>query len=152
MKLFRRRNYLIHPRFQLTIVFANVLCIMLGFAAIFFVVREFFIDMMNLGMKAGFPAGHAYFEFVDIQLHAFNGKLIGAFLISVGLSALLSVWISHGAVGPIHKLITHLQKLRDRPAGTPPPALKFRSGDLFSELPDLVNEATGVKANGKPKT
>jgi hypothetical protein len=149
--LWRRKNYLIHPRFQLTIVLANVLCMMLGFAGILVVVRGFFGNMISLGTRAGFPPGHAYFTFVDIQLQAFYGKLVGAFLVSVGLSAILSIWISHRAVGPIHKLITHLRALKTRPTGEPATELKFRSGDLFSELPDLVNEATGVKANGKPK-
>ena len=151
MKLWRRRNYLIHPRFQLTIVFANVVCILFGFAAIFLVVRGFFGDMIDLGTRAGFPPGHAYYEFVELQLQAFSGKLIVAFFVSVALSAILSIWISHGAVGPIHKLILHLQMLRDREPGEPVKELKFRSGDLFSELPSLVNEATGVKANGKRK-
>jgi hypothetical protein len=151
MGLFRRRNYLIHPRFQLTIVFVNVFCILLGFTGIFFVVRRFFVDMVDLGQKAGFPPGHPYFEFIDLQMQTFGQQILLAFLASVLVSAVVSIWVSHRAVGPIHKLITYLRGLKGRAANTPVPALKFRKNDLFSELPELVNDAVGAnpRKNGQ---
>lgn len=145
----RRRNYLIHPRFQLTIVFVNLICGLLGFVCVLLVMKSFFGEMVNLGRQAGFPTDHAYFQFLDLQLRSLGPKLLLVFAFSIAVSSVLSVWISHRAVGPIYKLISHLRHLRTLPKDAPKPALRFRRDDLFIELPELVNDAVGAKADDR---
>lgn len=141
----RRRNYLIHPRFQLTIVFVNVVCSLIGFGCVFLVLKGFFSEMIGLGHSAGFPDDHPYFQFLGMQFDSLGSNLILVFAFSILASSVLSVWISHQAVGPIYKLTMYLRSLQALPRGAPRPALQFRKNDLFGELPDLVNDVVGAK-------
>jgi hypothetical protein len=84
---------------------------------------------------------------LNLQLTTLGSKLIIVFVLSIAFTSFLSVWISHRAVGPILKLISHLRHISTLPKDSPRPLLRFRRNDLFIELPDLVNGAVGAKSD-----
>ena len=132
------KNYIIYPRFQYTLLITNAIINMAAFILIVTQVRSFFKGMINTGVQIGLPASHEYFQFINLQQQDLLPKLFGTALLSVLVTSVFSVWLSHRLSGPIVKLRNHLKRISD---GEDVPDLKFRKNDFFMELPDLVNSA-----------
>jgi hypothetical protein len=131
-------NYLVYPKFQFTLVVANILILTLILVLIYFSANDAFNQLVEIGQKINFSTNHPYFEFVEKSRTMMNLKLRWAFGIAIFLTAVSSIFISHKMVGPIKKLKDHLFAFsQNRSTGD----LKFRKGDFFNDLPEIVNKS-----------
>ena len=138
----RTLNFLIHPQFQLTLLAINGLTLLLVTGAIFLQVSRFFDKMNKIGLEAKFWETHPYFEMLKMQSQDIHTSL----LIGIGISAIVSTLailvVSHKLVGPIVRLKSYFTYVKQmRHMNKPFHSLKFRDGDYFTELPEIINEA-----------
>ena len=131
-------NYLVYPKFQFTLVIANIVILTFILVLIYFSANDAFNQLVDIGKKISFSANHPYFEFVEKSRNMMNLKLRWAFGIAIFLTAVSSIFISHKMVGPIKKLKDHLFAFsQNHSIGE----LKFRKGDFFNDLPEIVNKS-----------
>ena len=130
-------NFLIYPQFQLSLLVVNIIILALVLLIIHFNVNEIFNQLNFLGEKNNFDKLHPYFEFVEKSRNLMNTRLNLAFGASVILTTFITIFISHKMVGPIYKLKKFLFSVNN---GEKPEKLKFRKGDFFNDLPELINQ------------
>jgi hypothetical protein len=138
-----RKKYLIYPKFQLILVFANLLvsfffpCLVILFLGQLKNNLNLITDNNLMGMSP------SYFEMVSYQLNSYVYTVIISFALCSLLGSIFFIWISHKIVGPITNLMNFLKKYEEAKlnGGPLPGALSFRKDDLFLELPELVNKA-----------
>jgi hypothetical protein len=132
-----RTKFLIYPKFQLPLIFWNIL-IFFGVTVVqLFVSHKAFTNFKELGETAGFDANHPYFAFIKrYEAEFMQYALIGA---GVGLVCfiLANLILSHKISGPICRLKSYFSGLEK----TNRPTLSFRKNDFFSELPAAINSA-----------
>ncbi len=133
----KRTNLLIYPKFQLPLIFWNIL-IFLGVTAVqLFVSHKAFTNFKELGETAGFNGNHPYFAFIKrYEAEFMQYALIGA---GVGLICFIfaNLVLSHKISGPICRLKTYFAGLEKNNK----PSLSFRKKDFFAELPAVINSA-----------
>jgi sensor histidine kinase YesM len=133
-----RRKWLIYPKFQLMMIFTNLL--MTFFAGIF-VTYEIYLtyeEQRTSIRRAGFLPGHEYYTGLNSQLTSALWHVVFALTLSSVISALVSLVVSNRLVGPIYRLQEYLKKFLKDGAQSP---LAFRKNDYFEQLPGLVNAA-----------
>lgn len=145
---------LIYPKFQLMLVAAQTGVLATGFALIALEARKSYSILRATGADVNLPAGHPYFDFVEMQASTVYSHLAWAFVVVFALSTIATLFLSHRLAGPIVRLTRYFEQIRDERA-VPEYALKFRDGDFFEELPAVVNEAMAElkpesKAKAKP--
>jgi hypothetical protein len=133
----KRTNLLIYPKFQLPLIFWNIL-IFFGVTAVqLFVSHKAFTNFKELGETAGFNGNHPYFAFIKrYEAEFMQYALIGA---GVGLICFIfaNLVLSHKISGPICRLKTYFAGLEKNNK----PSLSFRKKDFFAELPAVINSA-----------
>lgn len=132
------KNWIIYPKFQFSLIFFSSLIMLGTFVFIGFQVESSFSHMMKLGTDLNLDPNHAYFEFLQMQKTHLINKLIYAGIAAFILSLLLTIYISHRASGPIVRLKSYFREIKESQKIYP---LKFRQGDYFDDLPEVVNEA-----------
>jgi hypothetical protein len=134
------RKLLIYPRFQVTLLTLNMTIILVGFILIGYQNIRLFSHLKEMGTASNLPPDHAYFKFIDYQTHTMLTYAAVIFAVVIVLSTLASLWLSHKVAGPIVRMKGFFKSLAESES---PQAseLKFRKGDFFSDLPELVNEA-----------
>lgn len=146
----KKRNLLIYPKFQLTLlaVQTGVLLLTLGMVAL---QSWRSVDhLRQLGESAALAPTHPYFRFLDMHAQSLLSFLGVAFVVAVIVTSLISLVLSHRLAGPIIRLRGYFRELSE--TGKITHELKFRQGDFFAEVPELVNQALKkVKLAAKPK-
>ncbi len=132
-----RRGYLVYPKFQVPLILVNVsinwaiLCIF-GYHLL-----RSFRSLREMGVEANLPVGHPYFKFVDYHAFTLYSNLqYGLILGAIG-SICLTLFLSHRLAGPIVRLKSYLETVKETGKIT---RLQFRKSDFFSDLAPLVNE------------
>ena len=130
-----RRKFLVYPRFQLALVAANVIMMMILLAIVLVV-----LDSSMRSMSKGLSPDHPFYQFLQGEF----GKMRMNFLLAGGgallVSALFFVWFSHRVVGPIYGLVRYLRKHND---GEKLGLVRFRKSDSFHDLAQEINKALG---------
>ena len=133
----RRRNYLINPEFQLTVLGFFIGLAVVSILVFYWAVHLVFGNFSDQAKEMGLPAGHILFQFIAEQQHAMNlifgttSILLFAFLTLGGLI------LSHHIAGPVYRLKKHIQQVvkedefRD---------LSFRKKDFFIDIVPDYNE------------
>jgi hypothetical protein len=133
----KRTNLLIYPKFQLPLIFWNIL-IFFGVTAVqLFVSHKAFPNFKELGETAGLDGNHPYIAFINrYEAEFMQYALIGA---GVGLICFIiaNLILSHKISGPICRLKSYFSGLEKNNK----PSLSFRSKDFFAELPAVINSA-----------
>ncbi len=133
----KRTKLLIYPKFQLPLIFLNILIFFAITAIQLIVSHRAFTNFKELGETAGFESHHPYFAFIE----RYEAEFIQYALIGAGLGLLCFVIanliLSHKISGPICRLKSYFSALeKDKK-----PTLSFRKNDFFSELPAEINSA-----------
>lgn len=137
-------NIFIYPKFQFTLLLAQIIVSIITFVVIHFKVNEAFQRLSDMGSKINLPVEHAYYSFIEHSRNMISTNLNWALSFSVFLTIVASLYLSHKVVGPIHRLRIYFRAII---SGAPQHDLKFRKGDYFEDLPDLINES--LKINKK---
>ena len=133
----KRTKLLIYPKFQLSLIFWNILIFFTITAIQLIVSHKAFTNFKELGETAGFESSHPYFAFIE----RYEAEFIQYALIGAGLGLICFVVanliLSHKISGPICRLKSYFSGLEKDKR----PTLSFRKNDFFSELPAEINSA-----------
>lgn len=131
------KNYLIYPRFQLTLIGINLVIMTFCYILVFYQVYESFNHLIEIGVRLKLPADSAFFKLLNHHENLIQEKLTIAAVISYIFSFILTIKISHKASGPIYRLSTYFRDIKENGHNK---ELTFRDGDYYSELPQVINE------------
>jgi hypothetical protein len=139
----RRKILLINKKFQLRIMFYFIITGIL-IALIFILGQLYFIrNLLQLGYSIGLPGNHPYFIFISKQ----SDKVLLISSVSSVLALLVisisSLYLGHHIAGPMYNLSNWFRKLGEQTSKVTP--LKFRKGDYFDEIPEIINKALKEK-------
>ena len=133
-----RKRWLIYPKFQLTIILANLGISVIASLFVVYEIHRSFEEMRENIHAAGFPPDHPYYTALNEHLSSILIRVGGALVLTFIISGILNLSISQRLVGPIYRLHKYLE---NRLAGEKTKPLSFRKGDYFPGLPGLVNAA-----------
>ena len=135
---FRRFKYLLFPKFQLTLLVANLMSFFMTAGLVWFYMSSAISDLKIFGGGHG-PVAEYYRKYLEYQ----SDQMAFALALSLGLGVILctatTLILSHKFVGPLINLRHFFQALRS--GKSPRPVLKFRRGDFLEDFPSLINEA-----------
>jgi hypothetical protein len=146
MKKKFRKNWIIYPKFQLQLVVANLVVMLIVLGLTYLFINQSYENLLNEGVSAQLDAEHPYFGFVKYQSGIVYSYLGLSFLVAFLLSTIASIYISHKVAGPIVRLRGHFKKISE---GAPVEKVAFRRGDFFSDLPGEINKAFDKVKNVK---
>ena len=148
-----RKNYLIYPKFQVTLLVANAIAIASFFALILVVMALSNQEMTILGEQAGLATDHPYFQFLDVQAKSLATSIVVATGVALFVTTLFFVWLSHRLVGPLVGLRSYLNAYKKAAeSGQPlPPPIQFRKEDYFQDLAQSLNEALAARPRDQEK-
>jgi len=131
-----RRNYIIAPKLQLKIVGLLVGVAIIASAIICFVAYEriLLLDHLFNGNYVPPPLGKSTLTIVANTLMV---RLVIIVSIMVCVFTVLGIYLTHKVAGPIWKLEHEIDEFLKGKEIKP---IKFRKGDEFQRLPELVNK------------
>ncbi len=144
-KSFFRKKVLIYPRFQLIFLTVNLVILLSTILFVKIQVSRTYEYLNELGADANLEVGHPYFEFVSLQEITLTQNLWIAAIVSGIVSIISTLILSHRIAGSLTRMKVYFKNVSQ--TGNVKP-LKFRKGDFFSDLPQIVNEAF-QKVTGK---
>lgn len=133
----KRGRFLVLPSFQI-----KFMAYILAFSAFGMVVlygsNAFYFDrLVTEGQDMGLAADHIYFQFIEQQRSLLNSVFISVSAIVFGGLFIAGVYLSHRIAGPVYRIQCYLQEFYEK--GEPGSSIKFREGDFFPEIAELVN-------------
>jgi TRAP-type C4-dicarboxylate transport system permease small subunit len=139
------RNFLIYPKFQLTLIVLNLSVLILALF-IFWICAQQMIQ--NLRPSAALSGIEIEFfrRYLDYQGTQFKRIILMATGVATLSSTIATLVISHRMAGPFVRLKKHLTAIISGERPIPP--LSFRDDDYFQELPKLVNDAVSALGEG----
>ena len=142
----RISNYLILPKFQLPLILFN-LVIMLGlFCVVFYELKQALESMRQLGVTAGLPPSHPYFQFINHSSNDFLVRLGMALGAGFFITLFANLVLSHKLAGPIYRLYLYFAVLKQGGRREP---IHFRKGDYLQDLGELINETIVQRPDSK---
>ncbi len=134
------RNFLIYPRFQLSLVFTQTLLLTVLYLFARWGVDTAFEKLHASGVTSGFNANHPYFAFVAAQKNMVMQYFTTAVIACAVLYAVVSIVLSHRLAGPLVRLRTIFHRIGDQ-GWDGIESIRFRQGDFFQDLPPEINRA-----------
>jgi methyl-accepting chemotaxis protein len=134
----KKRSLLINPSFQWHIIgYAGVMALLI-LAAVYGLLSFAFHEFVKVGLDAGLPADHAYFQFIQLQEGTFY-RIVFAISIIVGLLLFIGgLILSHRIAGPLKRMQREfIRAAEEKPFHLE--AIQFRKKDYFPELADSFN-------------
>lgn len=131
------KNFLIYPKFQLTLVIINLIIISAAFVLVFQQVISSFDDLLLIGQKLKLDPNSAFFRFLGHQKGLLLNRLYLAAGVSYSFTFVLTIYFSHKATGPIYRLKTYFLEMKSKEKMSP---LTFRKGDYYDDLPEIIND------------
>lgn len=144
MLSFKRKKFLINPKFQLSFIVFSIFVSLLGMGIFYSSIKYFFWSFKKIGQDNGIPEGHLFYQFIEDQARKMDSTFMiaGSVVIIIGLIG--SIVISHKVAGPIYRLTKHLH---DSSPNDEKLEVKFRKGDFFIELQDAFNQFVNKNKN-----
>jgi hypothetical protein len=133
----------VYPRFQLSILGVNLGVMLGGLLGVVLLTARTYRQLHTMGVEAGLPPKHAYFEFLEFQQSLMSRNLWvgGGFLCAV--STVFLLLYTHRIAGPIVRLRAFLVDYVEHGRAAVK-RLQFRKGDFLEDLPPQVNKALGL--------
>lgn len=147
MQQYKRTNFLINKRFQLRFAFfvcSWIFALSMIYPIVIFNIFEFFIKSFTDGNSV-IPAMSAdKVKTIENQVLVVLGIIQLVFL---GITFILTIFLSHRIAGPLFKLKRAIDEVRN---GNLDQTIYFRKNDHFIELQDSFNEMVqSLSANKK---
>jgi len=134
----KRFKFLVYPKFQLTLIIANIFVMLISFSAILFQLDRFYKKMSFMGQEAKITQNHTFFRFLEFQKSSMYSYLLIALIIGILFSLLITFFLSHKMAGPLIRIKSHFENLETKEKFEP---INTRKGDFLKELPDAINKA-----------
>lgn len=144
---YKRRVFLINPKFQLTMLAFTMGMASLAIAVFYVANMVFFNNFYAKGESLGLPRDHVFFQFIEMQQTNMNWIYVTTSVAVLGLMAVCGLLFSHKVAGPLYRMRKHMTDVAE---GKTTADLTFRKGDYFQELPGLYNaqKTTLLKSGG----
>jgi len=134
----KRSRFMVLPAFQLRFM-AYILCFAVFGIAVLYASNYFYFSMLvTQGEELGLAPEHVYFTFIEQQKSLLNTTFFSVSVVVFGGLIIAGLALSHKIAGPVVRIQLYLESLYSE--GTPPGKLKFRDGDFFPEVAELINE------------
>jgi hypothetical protein len=147
LKVRKLKNFLIFPKFQLTLVFLNFWVMTICFGIYYFSFYQSFENFRNTALEANVPEDSFYFSLLKMhQNYALKGFIL-SLVVGYIINFILTILITHRASGPIYRLKKYFEKISEKKEVTE--KLSFRKNDYYEDLPDIVNNAIDEIKNKK---
>jgi hypothetical protein len=149
IKKLLRTQYVIYPRFQFLLIAVNATLMLVSFAIIFFEASQTFSRFRHLGGVIQLSADHPYFKLIEFESSGMYASLILSFSLAILITSAVTLVISHRLAGPIVRLKSYFSEISK--TGSVQSKLKFRDGDYFEDLPEVINSALDglIKRKGR---
>jgi methyl-accepting chemotaxis protein len=141
---YKRKVYLINPKFQLNIVGKFAIFSMLNIAIFYSCFYAFYSKFYNKGLSLGLPKNHAFFVFLSDQKYIFDSIFVVASAISILALIIFGILLSHKIAGPMYRMRMHLKSCGEEKTFK---QVKFRKGDYFTDVQDSFNEMVDKISN-----
>lgn len=131
-----RRNYLINPKFQLTVLgfFVGLAVVTIG--VFYWAIRLVFSNLNEQATALNLPPDHAVVVMIGDNLRAMDMIFLTTSILLFLFLVLGGLILSHQIAGPIYRLRKHIQMVNE---GKTFGALTFRKKDFFQELLEDYN-------------
>jgi methyl-accepting chemotaxis protein len=142
---YKRRIYLINKDFQIKFIVYTATIAVITLATFYGMLYFFFDELVTLGVRSGFPAGHVYFRFIaDNRTDMMNVYYPIASIAVFIIIFVSGIFFSHKIAGPIYRMNTYLRSLSLDTLTSP---LSFRKKDFFQELSKSYNKRISFLRN-----
>lgn len=133
----KRVRFLVNPAFQLRFM-VYILCFAAFGILVLYASNYFYFHRLVIqGQELGLAPDHIYFEFIEQQKSLLNTIFFSVSVIVFGAMVIAGLALSHKIAGPVYRIQQYLQQIYEE--GAPEHKLKFREGDFFPEVAELVN-------------
>ena len=133
----KRIRFLVNPPFQLRFM-VYILCFVAFGILVLYASNYFYFHHLAIqGQELGLAPDHIYFEFIEQQKSLLNTIFLSVSVIVFGAMIMAGLALSHKIAGPVYRIQQYLQQIYEE--GSPQHKLKFREGDFFPEVAELVN-------------
>ena len=143
----KRNRFLVMPAFQIKFMIYIICFTVFGIAVLYASNYFYFERLIAQGQELGLASDRVYFEFVQNQKSLLNMSFFSVSVIVFAGLLIAGLALSHKIAGPVYRIQSYLQCLYRE--GEPPGKLKFRDGDFFPEVADLVNGLVQHYEKGK---
>ena len=133
----KRNRFLVLPAFQIRFMTYIICFAVFGIAVLYASIYFYFERLVVQGQELGLAPDHVYFEFIENQKSLLNMTFFSVSVIVFGGLLVAGLALSHKIAGPVYRIQFYLQSLYSE--GKTPGKLKFRDGDFFPEVAELVN-------------
>ena len=133
----KRIRFLVLPAFQIKFMMYIICFAVFGIAVLYASNYFYFERLITQGQELGLAPDHVYFVFVENQKSLLNMTFFSVSVVVFGGLIIAGLALSHKIAGPVYRIQSYLKSLYLE--GEPPGKLKFRDGDFFPEVADLVN-------------
>jgi methyl-accepting chemotaxis protein len=127
---------LIHPKFQLSVIFFGVLIGLISVVSIFLAQSYFFRRSSEALSASGLSSEHPLYYFLNQQKLLMFGILILVLVFSTLVSILLGYILSSRVAEPLKRMQEHFLSVSE---GRMPCRLYLRKEDFFQEVVDAYN-------------
>ncbi len=134
------KNFIIFPKFQITLVIINLIIMTFCFILVFYQIHDSFAEIVTLGKRLRLPESSAYYKVMEYHHEKINLRLLIAAVICYACSFVLTIAVSHKVSGPLYRLKKYFIDMNDEGYTA---ELTFREGDYYGDLPDVIN--SGIK-------
>lgn len=132
-----RRNYLINPQFQLTILGFFIGLAVVTILVFYWAVRLVFGNFTEQASELGLPADHVLVLFIQDNMRAMNMIFLTTSVLLFIFLVLGGLILSHQIAGPVYRLRKHIQMVN---SGQNFGDLTFRKKDFFQEVLQDYNQ------------
>jgi nitrogen fixation/metabolism regulation signal transduction histidine kinase len=136
MMFYKRANFLINKRFQLKFAFfvcSWIFALSMIYPIIIYNIFEYCMKLLNSGSTAS-PLAAAKVQEIESKVLVLLGILQLLFL---GITFILSIFLSHRIAGPLYKLRRSMEEVA---RGNFDLRITFRKNDHFMEMQDTFND------------
>lgn len=139
-KKYKRKwsNYLIFPRFQLSLLAINLFILIGSIGVVAYQVRMHSEVLLGFARKHNLHLNQTFIEMMENFKGELQMTLWLAVMASVLVCLIFTVVFSHKVVGSLYRLKSYF---KDIVSNGYQGKLVFREGDLSPEIPEIVNEA-----------
>lgn len=135
--LYKRANFLINKKFQLKFAFyvcSWIFALSMVYPLIIYNIFEYFLQMVSQGADAHGVITVEKIKAVENQVLLLLGILQLLFL---GITFMLSIFLSHRIAGPLYKLKKSMEEVA---RGNLDLRITFRKNDHFMDMQDTFND------------
>lgn len=131
----RRRKYLIHRKFQFTIIGFNLLIALLMLSA-FFIENIYVFSTFTGPEYEELIGGSIFFELLEEDRAKMKIALLITSVVTLAVMVIGGLVLSNRVAGPVYRIRNHMD---DVMSGKTDRKLKFRTKDFFPELAESYN-------------